>query len=212
MSLLLFVAGNDTDRHHALGDALKARTGLPCRVINVSDFFALEQLSPNTSALVFVDCAAMGPPEQCRLATLRQTLKNDRYQFVCFNVVAENRLELKAFQKGAKGILYSHQPVDLHVRAAVAVLSGELWFPRNILEKIVLTNHTPPNRTAKKKNNLTRREKEILNMLVSGISNQKIAAQLCISPHTVRTHIQNLFKKIKVSNRFQAIQWLSNNQ
>ena len=58
---------------------------------------------------------------------------------------------------------------------------------------------------------LTQRELEILSMVVSGATNEEIAARVCISPHTVKTHIYNIFKKINVPNRLQAALWAAKN-
>ena len=60
-------------------------------------------------------------------------------------------------------------------------------------------------------NILTNREKEIVNLIAVGHSNTEIADKLCISHHTVKTHINNLFKKIDVPNRLQATLWVLNN-
>lgn len=54
---------------------------------------------------------------------------------------------------------------------------------------------------------LTHREKEILNKLRAGASNTEIAKLLFISENTVKTHLYNLFKKISVKNRTQAVSW-----
>ena len=52
---------------------------------------------------------------------------------------------------------------------------------------------------------LTRREIEILPLLAQGLSNRKIAARLCIAPVTVKTHLQNIYKKLNTRNRFEAV-------
>ena len=58
---------------------------------------------------------------------------------------------------------------------------------------------------------LTRREMEILDVLASGAKNEEIANKLFISPHTVRTHLYTIYRKIQVSNRLQAVLWASKN-
>jgi ATP/maltotriose-dependent transcriptional regulator MalT len=54
---------------------------------------------------------------------------------------------------------------------------------------------------------LTRREREILDLISDGLSNRQIADQLFISLHTVKTHLQNIFCKINVKQRLQAALW-----
>lgn len=55
---------------------------------------------------------------------------------------------------------------------------------------------------------LTRREFHLLFMLSGGLKNGELSARLNISPHTVRTHLYNIFKKICVRNRLEASLWL----
>jgi LuxR family transcriptional regulator of csgAB operon len=45
-----------------------------------------------------------------------------------------------------------------------------------------------------------------------GMRNSDISTTLCISPHTVKTHVYNLFRKIQVANRYEAAQWRSVNR
>ena len=61
------------------------------------------------------------------------------------------------------------------------------------------------------RNLLTRREKQILSLTATGATNTEIANNLNVSMHTVKTHIYNLFKKIDVSNRIQAVNWAKEN-
>ncbi len=51
---------------------------------------------------------------------------------------------------------------------------------------------------------LTDREREVLLMMTGGASNEAMAEALAISPHTVRTHVQNLLGKLGVQNRLAA--------
>jgi LuxR family maltose regulon positive regulatory protein len=62
-----------------------------------------------------------------------------------------------------------------------------------------LSSQTSPN------HQLTSREQEILPLLASGLSNKEIASQLCISAFTVKTHLQNIYKKLNVKGRIEAV-------
>jgi ATP/maltotriose-dependent transcriptional regulator MalT len=52
---------------------------------------------------------------------------------------------------------------------------------------------------------LTNREMEILTLIAMGLTNKKIADQLVISENTLRTHVRNLYRKLDVNNRTQAM-------
>ena len=51
---------------------------------------------------------------------------------------------------------------------------------------------------------LTLREKEILSLIVKGKNNPEIANELIVSLHTVKAHIESIYRKLKVHNRVQA--------
>ena len=64
------------------------------------------------------------------------------------------------------------------------------------------------NKPSESKNSvLTLRQSEVLAMVAVGATNEEIADKLCISPHTVKTHLYRIFKKINVPNRIQAALW-----
>ena len=52
---------------------------------------------------------------------------------------------------------------------------------------------------------LTPKEKEVLSLVAKGASNQEIANKMCVQDVTVKTHLNSIFKKLKVSNRTQAV-------
>jgi LuxR family transcriptional regulator of csgAB operon len=58
---------------------------------------------------------------------------------------------------------------------------------------------------------LTPRQIQILAQVAVGATNDEIADKLYLSPHTVKTHLYNIFKKINVPNRMQASLWAAKN-
>jgi len=103
------------------------------------------------------------------------------------------------FYKGASHNHISH--------GLSSIIEGELWFSRKLLSRFVASNRKSPSKIPDSIYALTKREKQILNLSASGAKNSEIAEALNVSTHTVKTHMYNLFKKIDVSNRIQAINW-----
>lgn len=96
----------------------------------------------------------------------------------------------------------------LLVRAVKAVEKGEIWVSREIISVI----HEDFSRQIKKKNYredlfkiFSAREKEVLVLISKGCSNKAIAERLFISEKTVKTHLYNIYKKLDVSNRAEAV-------
>ena len=55
-----------------------------------------------------------------------------------------------------------------------------------------------------KHNTLTKREEEVLDLLLQGYSNNKIAEELSVSVHTIKAHVDSIFRKFGVHNKVQA--------
>jgi len=78
-----------------------------------------------------------------------------------------------------------------------------------IVEKEIYRDHPGGfaiNETELKKLNLTTREYEVLQLLTQGCTNAEIADKLCLSLSTIKTHVSNLFVKMDVKNRTQALE------
>ena len=136
---------------------------------------------------------------------------------VCFfNVLRDTGIETRAVQQGVRGFFYESDGLEHFLKGVKVILGGEYWISRKIVnEFIVSTNHHPKRRghdgARGREAGLTQREMEILKLIAAGTPNAKIAEKLCISPHTVKTHIYNIFKKINVPNRLQAALWFAKN-
>jgi LuxR family transcriptional regulator of csgAB operon len=97
-------------------------------------------------------------------------------------------------------------------RGIKAVFDGELWIPRRIMTSLVQNHVTESYVGDVDPDILTPREIEILFLLVTGNDQSAIGEKLFISPRTVRTHLSNIFRKIRVKNRIEAMVWFEKNR
>jgi DNA-binding NarL/FixJ family response regulator len=113
-----------------------------------------------------------------------------------------------AMQAGASGYLTKAIPLAKLIEAARAVLRGETIVPPamlgDLLSQLVQTKEQQ-NDVIRRLSRLTRREREVLALLVEGADNDVVAQRLVISPETARTHIQNILGKLDVHSRLEAL-------
>ena len=135
--------------------------------------------------------------------------------WACINVPRSEKIAEKAISNGVHGIFYEDDSLDALKRGIRAILSGELWFSRDIisasLSSFVNKNNIHASQKEGDKIGLTKREKEILKLIALGKNNENIAGGLNISTLTVKTHVSNIYRKINVPNRIQAIFWATKN-
>ena len=108
------------------------------------------------------------------------------------------------------GVFYITEEEDRVVGGLQGILRGECYFSQK-LASYLITHSGNYRYNSSESALLTHREKEILNKLRIGASNIEIARSLFISENTVKTHLYNLFKKIAVKNRTQAVSWANDN-
>lgn len=108
------------------------------------------------------------------------------------------------------GVFYVSEDESRMVEGLQGILRGECYFSQK-LASYLITHSGNYRYSSSESALLTHREKEILNKLRIGASNIEIARSLFISENTVKTHLYNLFKKIAVKNRTQAVSWANDN-
>lgn len=112
-----------------------------------------------------------------------------------------------ALLHGVQGCLLRTAPPTELVKAVRAIHAGELWAQRKLLARVVerLRARVEELQGAawQLREVLSEREQEVAILAVRGMTNQEIAVQLGISAKTVKTHLQNVFRKLKVRRRVQ---------
>ncbi len=111
-----------------------------------------------------------------------------------------------ASQAGFHGWVLKDASVSQLVRSIRGALEGRIAQPVRGSTRRPGRLHSPAERDAALlAQHLTRREREVLGLLVEGESSQSISRALSLSSHTVRTHIQNILTKLQVHSRFEAV-------
>lgn len=102
---------------------------------------------------------------------------------------------------GMHGILSQEADLNAIKKAIKVIHVGELWLDRRLIRNILSCVNT----IAKKKIILTKKEREIIDLICHGYRNKEIAQKLEITEQTVKSHCNKIFKKIGVSDRVQLV-------
>lgn len=118
---------------------------------------------------------------------------------------ADDQSLLHAVEAGAHGFLLKEASKEELLDAIRRVVRGESLITPSMLRRLLSKFAERSRRASAGSIHLTSREVEVLQALAQGLSNESIAAKLGISQKTVKTHLGNIFRKIQVDNRSQAI-------
>ena len=132
-------------------------------------------------------------------ATRRITAEYPDTAVILYTAHGERGLLAEGLDCGARGYVLKDAPPDDIVRAVKRVADGGAYVDPTLASELVSPKAT------QKLPALSGREREILALLADGNSNPEIAAQLFISPETVRTHVRNAMAKLEADTRTQAV-------
>jgi DNA-binding CsgD family transcriptional regulator len=104
------------------------------------------------------------------------------------------------------GLIARTHPVELYVGLiALAFMGLGVWAGAKLFRRPVPTQAFETNTKAMDSLGISGREFEVLELLAAGRSNKEISAKLNVSPNTVKTHVANLYGKLEVKRRTEAI-------
>jgi len=205
---LVYIIGPRSLQNDLLAFFLEQKTGATC--VTGEDFSPVRvdaQAAPEQRPLVLLDChgkdleGIWGDIESGGRDILSEAY------VALFNLDPELKVEEEAVIRNIRGFFYEPDSQEPLLKGVRAIFEGEFWVSRAIMSKCIGQRREQDVIAPGAVTRLTSRETEILAMVAVGIKNEEIADRLCISPHTVKTHIYNIFKKISVPNRLQAALW-----
>lgn len=208
---LVFVSGPVRLQNELMAFFLEQQTGTTC--LTGQNLHSIQDIDDHAGQpiLFLVDCQGRNLESLLSELELYRQKKLARILVALFNMDDSLGMEEEAMLRGVRGFFYVGDPLDRFPKGVCAIFDGELWASREIMSKCIIQHKRQDSLPRGDATGLTPREVEILAMVAVGSKNEEIAEKLCISPHTVKTHIYNIFKKIDVPNRLQAALWAANN-
>lgn len=156
---------------------------------NVPDVVLLEMLLPEQGSLELLREMPVLSPRSKTVATADTEADGE--------VIAAMRL-------GARGFLVKDAPPELFFKCIRKVHLGEIWLNGRLTEAVMAALGTQPSAApVAEKGGLSRREMEVVQLLVQGYKNKDIAQELFISEKTVKNHLSAIFNKLGVSDRLE---------
>jgi DNA-binding NarL/FixJ family response regulator len=107
-------------------------------------------------------------------------------------------LAAAALKRGADGFVHAAMAPEQVARAVEVVQKGELAAPRQLLGYLLSQQETP------ELGDLSARQREVLELVVEGLSNAEIAGRLYLSESTIKQHLRGAYKLLGVRNRTEA--------
>ena len=118
---------------------------------------------------------------------------------------------LRAFELGATGYLVKNSWFGNFPQAVLQVVNGGASITPNLARRLLQRLERPPEAaricTEERGDRLSEREKGVLKMVATGYTSSEIGSQLVISSQTVNTHIKNIYRKLQVRTRAQAVSY-----
>ena len=146
-------------------------------------------------------------PNTAGLETLRQVMAAaTRTRVVLLTGAIQPEQLADAFDTGARGIVLKSALTEQIASALLAVMEGGFWVNGRRLELLsaVLSElRAQIRQESSERYRLTRRELEVVGLIVKGYSNRDIAKQFNLSEETVKRHLSNTFEKLNISTRLE---------
>jgi LuxR family transcriptional regulator, positive regulator of biofilm formation len=208
-SARIYIVGPNTLLNQLIGFAVQSELNEEYEIFSNVEWLASGESGAAPRCLFLVDDSdSTARASLFRLLAEKQEDEGPCIIAALFNVDLEQSCSYQAIQRGIKGLFFDTDPIERVLKGVTMLLDGEVWIPQEVLVRAA-TRREEETGFILEQSRLTMREMEVLSLVSTGATNDQIAASLFISPHTVKTHMYNIFQKIGVENRLHAAMWAS---
>ena len=203
--ITICIVDDNSQLRDALGEIISMAPGYCCIACIGTAEEAIERLPELRPHVVLMDINLNSPESGIDIVRMLKPRIPDTNFMMC-TVYEENEKIFEALSAGASGyILKKTDPTRL-LASIKDLYEGGAPMSSEIARKVVAAFQNREKSTPSPDiNNLTNREKEILELLSRGLMYKEIAAEIFISIQTVRKHVYNIYEKLHVNNRIAAV-------
>jgi DNA-binding NarL/FixJ family response regulator len=140
-------------------------------------------------------------------ATRRLRAQHDPPPVLALTTFDDDQVLAGMLRAGAAGFVLKGIPAEELQRAVRAIAAGDSWLDPSVTGRIldVYRGAPGPAESDRELATLTARELEVLELIAAGLTNDEIAAELVVTPGTVKTHVNHIFFKLDLRNRAEAV-------
>ena len=200
MNIKVAIVEDDESVRESLSMLLESANGFACTGAYHSVETAIKGIDANPPDVVLMD---INLPRVSGIECVQQLRKRGlKLDVLILTVHDDDEAIFRALQAGANGYLLKRTPPTEILRAIEEVKAGGSPMTSSIARKVLQSFHQPALPADEK---LTLRETEILNLLSKGYLYKEIAKQLDVQFDTVHSHIRNIYNKLHVRSRTEAV-------
>ena len=179
-----------------IGNTLLKNESLSLAGVATNGYEIAELAAELQPDVLLLDLHMPGPPPLETVSALRKDYPRTRVLVLsAYDDLVSVRALLRA---GVSGYVLKDEAIETLVQAINTVVRGGIWFSQAVAQQLAQPVIVPE---------FTERELDVLNILARGASNDRIANILMVTERTVRFHLKNIYRKIDVHSRGEAIVW-----
>jgi DNA-binding NarL/FixJ family response regulator len=196
------IVQHNRDKAILLSEYLNGRQGCVCKGIFLTGEDAVEQVPKLTPAVVLLDINLPGMGGVECIRQLKHYCKG--LQIMIYTECEDEATVFAALSAGANAYVLQTSPLTELAGHISELCNGGSPVSSSIARKIILS-FQKADAGNQEKYGVTKREREILVLLGKGCSYDAVAGSLFISSKTVRKHIYNIYEKLQVNNKIEAV-------
>ncbi|PFB30154.1 DNA-binding response regulator [Bacillus cereus] len=194
-------------------DHFVVREGLKLIIETSDSFQIIGEAANGEEALSFIEkkepdviLMDLNMPKMSGLETIEALNKKQNHTpIIILTTYNEDELMLKGIELGAKGYLLKDTDRENLFRTLEAAIRGEILLQPNIMEKIVNYKRKEIHTDKVEGNSLTEKELFVLKAIARGYKNKEIAFDMGIAERTVKAYLTNIYNKLGVNSRSEAV-------